>query len=78
MKIITKKYYTYLCFINFQMNVYRMRPAHPEFDWFEHNKNKKTMQYDSGEKLAEFDDNGRARLYYRSGRLALDYYNAEG
>lgn len=59
------------------MNVYRMRPAHPEFDWFEHNKNK-TLQYDSGEKLAEFDENGRGRLYYRSGQLALDYYNAEG
>ncbi|XP_052746961.1 uncharacterized protein LOC112053730 isoform X2 [Bicyclus anynana] len=60
-----------------KMNVYRMRPAHPEFDWFEHNKNKKMMRYDTGEKLAEFDDNGRGRLYYRSGRLALDYYDAE-
>ncbi|CAH2236606.1 jg4015 [Pararge aegeria aegeria] len=60
-----------------KMNVYRMRPAHPEFDWFEHNKNKKIMQYETGEKLAEFDDNGRGRLYYSSGRLALDYYDAE-
>nr|XP_034833398.1 uncharacterized protein LOC117990060 [Maniola hyperantus] len=60
-----------------KMNVYRMRPAHPEFDWFEHNKNKKIMQYDTGEKFAEFDDNGRGRLYYRSGPLALEYYNAE-
>lgn len=61
-----------------QMNVYRMRPAHPEFDWFEHNKNKRLMTYDTGEKLAEFDDNGRGRWYYKNGRLALDYYDAEG
>ncbi|KAJ8736466.1 hypothetical protein PYW08_007122 [Mythimna loreyi] len=60
-----------------KMNVYRMRPAHPEFDWFEHNKYKRLMTYDTGERLAEFDDNGRGRWYYRSGRLALDYYDAE-
>lgn len=36
------------------------------------------MQYDTGEKLAEFDDNGRGRWFYRSGKLALDYYDAEG
>ncbi|KAJ8735455.1 hypothetical protein PYW07_007075 [Mythimna separata] len=60
-----------------KLNVYRMRPARPEFDWFEHNKNKRQMTYDTGERLAEFDDNGRGRWYYRSGRLALDYYDAE-
>ncbi|CAK1544614.1 unnamed protein product [Leptosia nina] len=60
-----------------KMNVYRMRPAHPEFDWFEHNKNKKLMHYESGEKLAEFDDDGKGRWFYRNGRLALDYYDAE-
>ncbi|CAH2102716.1 unnamed protein product [Euphydryas editha] len=60
-----------------KMNVYRMRPAHPEFDWFEHNKNKKLMHYDTGEKLAEFDDNGRGRWFYRNGKLALDYYDAK-
>ncbi|XP_073957769.1 uncharacterized protein isoform X2 [Choristoneura fumiferana] len=60
-----------------KMNVYRMRPAHPEFDWFEHNKNKREMLYDSGQKLAEFSDDGRGRWFYRSGKLALDYYNAE-
>ncbi|KAM3967583.1 uncharacterized protein ACR2FA_011074 [Aphomia sociella] len=60
-----------------KMNVYRMRPAHPEFDWFEHNKSKRIMQYDTGEKLAEFEDNGRGRWFYRNGRLALDYYDAE-
>ncbi|XP_028176335.1 uncharacterized protein LOC114364391 isoform X1 [Ostrinia furnacalis] len=60
-----------------KMNVYRMRPAQPEFDWFEHNKNKRLMFYDTGEKLAEFDDNGRGRWYYKNGRLALDYYDAE-
>ncbi|XP_053610753.1 calponin homology domain-containing protein DDB_G0272472-like isoform X2 [Plodia interpunctella] len=60
-----------------KMNVYRMRPSHPEFDWFERNKKKGVLEYDSGEKLAQFDDNGRGRLYYKSGNLALDYYNAE-
>ncbi|XP_062524615.1 uncharacterized protein LOC110384712 isoform X2 [Bombyx mori] len=60
-----------------KMNVYRMRPAHPEFNWFERNKNKGIKHYDSGEKLAEFDDNGRGRWFYRNGQLALDYYDAE-
>ncbi|CAH0690820.1 unnamed protein product [Chilo suppressalis] len=60
-----------------KMNVYRMRPAHPEFDWFEHNKSKRLMQYDTGEKLAEFNDNGRGRWFYKNGRVALDYYDAE-
>ncbi|KAJ0182628.1 hypothetical protein K1T71_001997 [Dendrolimus kikuchii] len=60
-----------------KMNVYRMRPVHPEFDWFEHNKNKKLMMYETGEKLAEFDETGRGRWYYQNGNLALDYYDAE-
>ncbi|XP_060808985.1 uncharacterized protein LOC106142075 [Amyelois transitella] len=60
-----------------KMNVYRMRPAHPEFNWFEHHKNRGFMEYDTGERLAEFDENGRGRWYYRSGLLALDYYDAE-
>lgn len=55
-----------------------MRPAHPEFDWFEHNKIKGVMHYDSGEKLAEFKENGLGQWFYRNGRLALDYYDAEG
>lgn len=55
-----------------------MRPAHPEFDWFEHNKNKKLICYDTGEKLAEFDDTGKGRWFYRNGKVALDYYDAEG
>ncbi|XP_053621766.1 uncharacterized protein LOC128681690 isoform X2 [Plodia interpunctella] len=60
-----------------RMNVYRMRPAHPEFDWFERNKRKGIINYDSGEKLAEFEDSGRGRWYYRSGLLALDHYTPE-
>ncbi|KAI5630816.1 hypothetical protein NE865_16473 [Phthorimaea operculella] len=58
-----------------KVNVYRMHPAYPEFDWFELNKKKGTMQYSSGEKLAEVDENGRGRWYYKNGRLALDYYD---
>ncbi|KPI94758.1 hypothetical protein RR46_11762 [Papilio xuthus] len=60
-----------------KLNVYRMRPSHPEFDWFENNKSKQVMYYDTGEILAEFHEDGRGRWYYRNGRLALDYYNAE-
>ncbi|CAB3240441.1 unnamed protein product [Arctia plantaginis] len=60
-----------------KMNIYRMRPAQPEFDWFEHNKKKGLMVYDTGAKLAEFDDNGRGRWFYKNGCLALDYYEAE-
>lgn len=55
-----------------------MQPANSEFDWFERNKEKGVMHYDTGEKLAVFDDSGRGRWYYRNGRLALDYYDAEG
>lgn len=36
------------------------------------------MLYDSGEKLAEFSDDGRGRWFYKNGKLALDYYNAKG
>ncbi|KAI5632066.1 hypothetical protein NE865_15231 [Phthorimaea operculella] len=59
------------------VNVYRMHPAYPEFDWFELNKKKGTMRYSTGEKLAEVDKNGRGRWYYKNGRLALNYYNCE-
>lgn len=55
-----------------------MHPAHPEFNWFEHNKVKGVMHYDSGEKLAEFRDNGLGQWFYRNGRLALDYYDSKG
>ncbi|CAH2050230.1 unnamed protein product, partial [Iphiclides podalirius] len=60
-----------------KLNVYRMRPSHPEFDWFENNKSKKVMHYDTGEILAEFDEDGRGRWFYRNGRIALAYYDAE-
>ncbi|XP_026324104.1 myb-like protein X [Hyposmocoma kahamanoa] len=60
-----------------KVNIYRMQPVNPEFDWFERNKNKGVMKYDTGERLAEFDENGRGRWYYRNGRLALDYYDAK-
>ncbi|KAJ2940755.1 hypothetical protein O0L34_g14866 [Tuta absoluta] len=60
-----------------KVNVYRMRPAFPEYDWFEHNKKRGTMRYSSGEKLAEIDEDGRGRWYYKNGRLALDYYDCE-
>ncbi|KAJ2940754.1 hypothetical protein O0L34_g14865 [Tuta absoluta] len=60
-----------------KVNVYRMRPAFPEYDWFEHNKKRGTMRYSSGEKLAEIDEDGRGRWYYKNGRLALDYYGSE-
>lgn len=42
--------------------MYRMRPAHPEFGWFENCTKEAVMHYDSGEKLAEFNSNGRGQL----------------
>ncbi|KOB77617.1 Uncharacterized protein OBRU01_03663, partial [Operophtera brumata] len=69
-------YYTF-CMIPTNCYVGNVTVAHPEFDWFEHNKHKKLMQYDSGEKLAEFEDDGGVHWFYRNGRMALDYYNAE-
>ncbi|KAJ2940753.1 hypothetical protein O0L34_g14864 [Tuta absoluta] len=60
-----------------KVNIYRMRPALPEFDWFERNKEKGTIYYSSGEKLAEMDENRRGRWYYKNGRLALDYYDCK-
>ncbi|CAG9132342.1 unnamed protein product [Plutella xylostella] len=60
-----------------KMNVYRMRPAHPQSGWFDHYRGKGLMQYPTGEKLAEFDEEGRGRWFYRNGRVALDYYDAE-
>lgn len=60
------------------MNLYRMTPAQPQFDWFERNKSKGTMYYDCGERLAEFENDKTVRWYYRNGRPALEYYEAEG
>ncbi|XP_041975758.1 uncharacterized protein LOC121730682 [Aricia agestis] len=35
---------------------YKMKQPHPEFDWFNRNKHKKQMFYNTGEKLADFED----------------------
>ncbi|KAJ2941371.1 hypothetical protein O0L34_g3574 [Tuta absoluta] len=60
-----------------KMNIYRVRPTNPEFDWFNNNRKKGNLYYDTGEILANFDEDGRSRLYYKNGRLALDYYDCE-
>jgi hypothetical protein len=55
-----------------------MYPARNEFDWLEINRHKERVMYESGEQLATFDEHGCARVYYRSGVLALDFYQAQG
>ncbi|CAH0577878.1 unnamed protein product [Chrysodeixis includens] len=60
-----------------RMNIYKMEPANPKFDWFERHKADKELFYDTGARLADIDENGRGHWYYRNGAIALDYHNAE-
>ncbi|KAG6444628.1 hypothetical protein O3G_MSEX003480 [Manduca sexta] len=60
-----------------RMNIYKMVPANPKYDWFKINKLKGIKFYDTGETLAEIDMDGCGRWYYKNGGIALDYYNAE-
>ncbi|XP_052751431.1 uncharacterized protein LOC113517001 [Galleria mellonella] len=60
-----------------RMNIYKMIPANPKYDWFERHKNMKIMYYDTGEKLAEINSDGCGKLFYKNGKVALDYYNSE-
>lgn len=55
-----------------------MLPANPKMDWFERHKTQKLVKYDTGEKLAEIDEDGSGKLFYKTGRVALDYYCAKG
>ncbi|KAJ0184030.1 hypothetical protein K1T71_000453 [Dendrolimus kikuchii] len=63
--------------VSYKMNIYKMLPANPEYDWFKRHQNRKIMYYETGEKLADFNDEGRGKWYYKSGRVALDYSNAQ-
>lgn len=60
------------------MNIYKMTLANPLSHWFKRHRRERLFFYDTGEKLAEIDDDGHGRWYYKNGMLALDYYKAEG
>ncbi|KOB78028.1 Uncharacterized protein OBRU01_03066 [Operophtera brumata] len=53
-----------------------MEPASPKHGWFERHIGSNMMFYDTGEKLAEIDDEGRGKWFYKNGMVGLDYYNA--
>ncbi|KAL0851789.1 hypothetical protein ABMA28_000098 [Loxostege sticticalis] len=59
-----------------RMNIYKMEPANPKFDWFDRHKTQK-IYYDTGEKFAEIEETGSGKWYYKNGALALDYYCAQ-
>ncbi|XP_059055110.1 uncharacterized protein LOC131849134 [Achroia grisella] len=60
-----------------RMNIYKMMPANPKYDWFERHRNMKNKFYDTGEKLAEIDSNGRGKWFYKNGNIALDYFSTD-
>ncbi|XP_038216712.1 uncharacterized protein LOC119835790 [Zerene cesonia] len=60
-----------------KMNIYKMIPAYPQFDWFKNHCKERVLFYDSGEVLAEIYENGCGKWFYRNGLIALDYFNSE-
>ncbi|RVE52191.1 hypothetical protein evm_003110 [Chilo suppressalis] len=58
-----------------RMNIYKMVPSSPQYDWFKNHQNKGVIMYDTGERLADIDDNGDGKWYYKNGMLALNYYS---
>ncbi|CAG9558516.1 unnamed protein product [Danaus chrysippus] len=60
------------------MNIYKMLPASVSADWFNLFKKSKTLFYDTGEKLAEIDDNGSGRWFYKDGNVAMDVQKEKG
>ncbi|CAB3226233.1 unnamed protein product [Arctia plantaginis] len=59
-----------------RMNLYKMDPVDPENNWFERFKNKKTIYYNTGEILANINDDGYAKWFYTNGSVALEYYDS--
>ncbi|XP_063838101.1 titin-like [Ostrinia nubilalis] len=60
-----------------RMNIYKMVPANPKFDWFDRHRTQRLVYYDTGEKFAEIQEDGSGKWFYKSGMLALDYYCAQ-
>ncbi|KAH9644155.1 hypothetical protein HF086_018376, partial [Spodoptera exigua] len=54
-----------------RMNIYKMVPSQPHRDCHS------PHYYDTGEILASVNSDGRGYWYYRSGPVALEYYNAK-
>lgn len=55
-----------------------MIPANGKNDWFKRHQYQGSLYYETGEKLAEIDEDGHGRWYYKNGIVALRYYKAEG
>lgn len=61
------------------MNIYKMEPANPHFDWFKSHSQKGVLFYDSGEILAEINEKGcGGKWYYKNGSVALDFCYSQG
>ncbi|CAF4748800.1 unnamed protein product [Pieris macdunnoughi] len=62
-----------------RMNIYKMEPANPHFDWFKSHAHKRAMFYDTREILAEINENGcGGKWFYKNGSVALHYCNSQG
>ncbi|XP_045510222.1 uncharacterized protein LOC123705482 [Colias croceus] len=60
-----------------KMNIYKMIPAYPQFDWFKNHRKERVLFYDTGEVLAELYENGCGKWFYKNGLIALDFFNSE-
>ncbi|KAL4717469.1 hypothetical protein ACJJTC_000618 [Scirpophaga incertulas] len=57
-----------------RMNIYKMVPANPKFDWFLRNRHKYLMFYENGQILAEIHEDGSGKWFYRNCNVALEHY----
>ncbi|CAK1554639.1 unnamed protein product [Leptosia nina] len=61
-----------------KMNVYKVEPANPQFDWFKTHSHERVIYYDTGEMLAEINEDGcGGKWFYKNGDVALDFYNSQ-
>ncbi|CAH4038595.1 unnamed protein product [Pieris brassicae] len=61
------------------MNIYKMEPTNPHFNWFKTHANKRAMFYDTREMLAEINENGcGGKWFYKNGSVALHFCYSQG
>ncbi|XP_053613046.1 uncharacterized protein LOC128676759 [Plodia interpunctella] len=60
-----------------RINMYRMEPVNTANNWFDRNKKSTVLYTGSDDVLADIDEFGYGKLFYKNGRVALDYYKAE-
>ncbi|XP_022125644.2 uncharacterized protein LOC111000497 [Pieris rapae] len=57
-----------------RMNIYKMEPTNPHFDWFKTHAHKRALFYDTTEILAEINENGcGGKWFYKNGSVALHF-----